>query len=235
MYKLFIKEVNLGLLNSIIGNVIGSGTTNNGQLPNINKIDHVFNVSWDSTANFRINELTNSYLKGMAAFKGSDATKTNSMFAHTVTEKNATALDILNRHVTKITIPAYAQTPIEVWSGSRWRYTSGRPVVQQLVMTFTDFDNNVLYKEFAAGFRFLYNAYPKEQLWTIKISRLTDAAVGRDGSGLKPVKIDAATHMIEALYSKDAILESISELRYDQSNQDLVTFDVTFKILDRLV
>lgn len=217
----------MGLLEAGL-NFLKSKSSKTTNLYHVDKINEVYGIEWDFNNQFIIKDMNNEYLskiKGIASLA--------SLFEPSVQGIND-GISILNRHIVNVTFPALTTSTLESWIGSYWQYTTGRPVVGQMIVTFTDYDNYTLYNEFLAAFNVLHDSFPTEQMWNITISKILPKQSGRSLSTLKPLgKSVSESDMVPMIKTKTAMLESISELHFDQSNANaLSTFEVTFKLFE---
>lgn len=217
----------MGLLNSLFDiassafSSIEGGTTKD-------KVTEAYRHNWISPAGFIITELKRPYVTSPSSKGEYNSNASKYSFTSDTNWKN-----ILNMHLQKAALSSLESTPIEFWNGGVWSYTTGRPVTRQLTLTFTDSHNgetdNSLYKKFLANYWYLHNLYPSEQHWTIEINN----------------KLDFQSHELNTLGKTDvkgspfvstkmAVLHSIGELRYSQSNTSFMTFDVSFKFYEAM-
>jgi hypothetical protein len=221
--NIYKKDDIMGLLNSVIDIAANAFSGALGNTSSSSMLNDAINTKWAAPAGFTIETFDKPHVSSVESIFNSIAS--NYGFGDDMGLQN------LNMLLSKVQVTSLETAPIEVWSGGVWSFTSGRPTTRQLTLTFHDTHNgntdNSLYKKFLANYWYLYNLYPSEQKWKIKISA-NDAFFG----GTLTSKGSINTPGAAIVDTKSAILQSVGDLKYSQSSNALMTFDVIFKFYE---
>jgi hypothetical protein len=120
----------------------------------------------------------------------------------------------LNAALINITTPDFTNQPIEEWVGANWRYHNGRDELYRFTMTFRDYDQMHLYKEFLKWYQMQKMNYFDKIAAKITIT------------------LDAEYNVSETdfLIFDDCMIESLSNATFDHNTENQITeFSVTFK------
>lgn len=215
----------MGIIGSLLGEVLGAaGKSGNTSLVN-SKVDRALKNDWVVNNLFRIKTIGLKH-------PSSEISTTPAVFANSTKYNSPDFLNRINISITNVDLSTLEATPMEVWTGNQWLYTNGRPVMNQLTLTFVDYNNNLLYKEFTGIQKLLSNEYPHNQEWEIEIYQLKP--IYYDATDSKAVTEIKQYDKSFFMKSSTAMLDNVSELRFDQSQHNqFMTFTVTFKFFLR--
>lgn len=125
---------------------------------------------------------------------------------------------IINTCVTSVSIGAKNYQAIEEWISGKWNITTAIPQVQQITVTFRDFNKGNIYSYFKWYFNALEYAYPQEQEWDIGIIK----------TGSVYNSPDVFNNTL-TLFNGKCVLMQISEYTLNQTNDNqILEFSITF-------
>lgn len=216
----------MGLLNDIL-NIASSAISSSSNISS-NTLNDAINTKWASPAGFMISKFDRPTVTSTFSDIGY-----NTPFSSYSFNSITSGLQDLNMLLEKVSITSMDTTPIDIWAGGVWTFTTGRPTTRQLTLTFYDMHNgstdNSLYKKFLANYWFLYNLYPSEQKWKIRIS--SNDAYYSSSLKAKTASEKAGNIIVD---TSSAILQTVGDLRYSQTDNSLMSFDVIFKFYEAM-
>lgn len=127
--------------------------------------------------------------------------------------------------VTSVSVNAITHAPIESYIGGEWAYTTGRQELKQLDITFRDISGLSLYNWFKATQRDMYNLFPDDQKWEIRILALKNDFTYSNATSSNYKLFENTTPVVD---TKKALITNISSVSFDSSSNEVVTFSVTF-------
>jgi hypothetical protein len=185
--------------------------------PKNSKIDsyNILGINWGSPSNFTIDKLTPVNKKMI-----------DNKLCLWHTDSLNTDLVLFDLSMLSITTPHLTSQPIEEWVAGTWSYTTGRPEIRQIDITFRDTADGLLWKNFAYMHRVMMNQYPNDAKWDISI---IVNSLELDN------KQDTTGHrMGELVNTTQAILTDVSSMQLSKDQADsFTTFSVSFKYYDK--
>ena len=123
--------------------------------------------------------------------------------------------DDLTISIKSINLPQFNNQPIEEFIAGEWKFGNGINELQNIDITFRDFDSMKLYRYFTNIYKLSTYHYPADIYFDIMVMKDKDFDIEVD----TPVGI----------YSK-CILTAVSQVQFSHDNDDqIVEFDVSFK------
>ena len=120
--------------------------------------------------------------------------------------------DRINFALKSLTVPAYTQSSIEVYTGGDWMIANGHPDLAKIECTFRDFDDFTLYKGFV-------------DLFEYTLANYKDLSYSSLSVGIGDLKNNTIIHNFDQL-----LIENVSQLNFDNSTEDQIAeFSVTFR------
>lgn len=210
----------MALLDSIINSVV-----NNPSPGKTNLVESAYKYAWSVNNYFKIHKFNLKYPSTLVKSKYSASVFTKDT-------PSAEILEALDLAVRNVSLTPLETAPIDIWTGNTWQYTNGRAQMGQATIEFVDFSNGKLYKELTGILNINANEYPKNQEWSIQILQHTNVYHNMQSLDVVMSPNETESNLMY-LHSDHAMLDSISELIYDKSSQDFMTFNITFKYYKR--
>lgn len=111
-----------------------------------------------------------------------------------------------------INLPQYTGRFEELLIGGTWVLARGADPVYQVDMTFRDFDNASMYRRFVNAFQISKGNYNDVCAWLIQ------------------VYLSNGSKNILVMETQDALLTDVSQIQLSQDNNEIVEFNVSFKM-----
>lgn len=121
----------------------------------------------------------------------------------------------INLNIISIDTPQFSNSPIEVYTGDRWKIHNGREDMYRFTMTFRDQDQLDLYKKFVAAYLFQKHSYFDDA--KMQITLMKDA--------------DYVGETTKTLFDfSDVFIESVSKIQFSNTTEaQIAEFSVDFK------
>lgn len=175
----------------------------------------ILNISWGSPSSFTIQQLTPV---NTDIINNKDCLWYDRLFVKDI--------GLLNLSMLSMTIPHLTSQPIEEWVGGTWSYTTGRPEMRQIDITFRDTADGLLWKNFAYMHRVMIDQYPDDTKWNIIISVNSLERDNRQDNRHYPTGHTGG----ELVNTTQAILTDVSSMQLSKDQADsFTTFSVSFK------